>query len=380
MFKDIDWTRIGNDGICTSNSEEVKEYAKRFSQGHWTFFGLKENGLYSYSNGLTIQRYWSSSIQKYECFKSWNSEKEQWERHHTLQCGCFRHRALVPKHSFCKSAQCWRAAPNRREQPGSTEEEKGQGKQNESVTKGVLTSVSSPRRVSGNSLRENIQDFDSLSETSRFTGVCDLASFRHGVSAGMSYKTRRDEDDGCVQIIPFCREYTLSRVNSQSRAFRAISGGQLLDQSLTFRSWKFLTNMDLKFQFHHPMMGVEHPMFWFSEERVGSWMKSMFPMPNSDPVQITHWTSESRRKRTLLGKAEDLLRETCWGLCCAWRRNRWRWLLSRRIFNICVTSTFAEFCTALSYHQWHDHMTKELTAFAPFTCDRTEDLVRSLPS
>ena len=39
MFNDIDWTRKGNDGICISNSEKVKEYAKRFSQGHWTFFG-----------------------------------------------------------------------------------------------------------------------------------------------------------------------------------------------------------------------------------------------------------------------------------------------------------------------------------------------------
>ena len=58
MFNDIDWTRKGNDGICISNSEKVKEYAKRFLQGHWEFLGpgdekkcmelflthLKENG------------------------------------------------------------------------------------------------------------------------------------------------------------------------------------------------------------------------------------------------------------------------------------------------------------------------------------------------
>ena len=30
MFNDIDWTRKGNDGICISDSEKVKEYAKRF--------------------------------------------------------------------------------------------------------------------------------------------------------------------------------------------------------------------------------------------------------------------------------------------------------------------------------------------------------------
>ena len=37
MFNDIDWTRKWNDGICFSNSEKVKTYAKRFSQGQWAF-------------------------------------------------------------------------------------------------------------------------------------------------------------------------------------------------------------------------------------------------------------------------------------------------------------------------------------------------------
>ena len=44
----------------------------------------------------------------------------------------------------------------------------------------------------------------------------------------MSYKTRPDEDDGFEQIIPLCREYTLSPVNPQSRAFEAIPGGTLV--------------------------------------------------------------------------------------------------------------------------------------------------------
>ena len=120
---------------------------------------------------------------------------------------------------------------------GLTEEENGQEKQKESVTKGVLTSVksqevkllvSSPRPVSGNSLRENIQDFESLSGTIRFTRVCELASFQHRVSAGMSYKTRLDEGDDLEQIIPSCREYTLSRVNPQSTAFAAIPAGTII--------------------------------------------------------------------------------------------------------------------------------------------------------
>ena len=41
-------------------------------------------------------------LKRISAFKSWNSEKEEWQ---TLQRGCFEHRALIPNHSLCKSAQ-----------------------------------------------------------------------------------------------------------------------------------------------------------------------------------------------------------------------------------------------------------------------------------
>ena len=86
------------------------------------------------------------------------------------------------------------------EQCDLTEEEEG--------PKGALTSVkshevnllvSSPRLASGSSLWENIQDFESLSETIRSSRECEDAFFVHRVPAGMSYKTRPDEDDGLGQ-------------------------------------------------------------------------------------------------------------------------------------------------------------------------------------
>ena len=50
-FTDIDWTRKGYEEKCISNSEEVKHYAKRFSQGHWTLFGPgDETTWYGYCN------------------------------------------------------------------------------------------------------------------------------------------------------------------------------------------------------------------------------------------------------------------------------------------------------------------------------------------
>ena len=52
----------------------------------------------------------SPSIQEHWCLESWHSEKEEWQRHHTLQCGCFAHRSLVPNYSFCKSSQFLRSS------------------------------------------------------------------------------------------------------------------------------------------------------------------------------------------------------------------------------------------------------------------------------
>ena len=48
------------------------------------------------------------------------------------------------------------------------------------------------------------------------------------VASGMSYKTRPDEDDGFGHLIQLCREYTLSRVNPQCRAFAAILAGTII--------------------------------------------------------------------------------------------------------------------------------------------------------
>ena len=39
MFDDIDWRKRGHSERCISNSEQVKNYAERFSRGHWTFLG-----------------------------------------------------------------------------------------------------------------------------------------------------------------------------------------------------------------------------------------------------------------------------------------------------------------------------------------------------
>ena len=39
MFNDIEWTKKENLEQCISNAQTVENFAKRFSQGHWTFLG-----------------------------------------------------------------------------------------------------------------------------------------------------------------------------------------------------------------------------------------------------------------------------------------------------------------------------------------------------
>ena len=99
-----------NSERCISISEQVKNYAERFSRGHWTFFGpgyeKKWYGTLRYTpegtwvsiatDGGTIQRNGSPSIQEHQCFEPWNSEKKGWReipyisiQIHRTQNSCF---------------------------------------------------------------------------------------------------------------------------------------------------------------------------------------------------------------------------------------------------------------------------------------------------
>ena len=103
---------------------------------------------------------------------------------------------------------------------------------------------------------------------------CEGASFVHRVSAGMSYKTRPDEDDGFGRIIPLCREF-----------FAAIPGGTIIGPVIEVQIVKILDRYGLEIASPSPMIQHGQPLLWYPDERVGSWMKFIFPMPNSDPVQ-----------------------------------------------------------------------------------------------
>ena len=60
MFNGIDWTKRGNSETCFSNSEQVKNYAKRFSRGHWTFLGPCDEKNWYGTPSSTPEGIWDS--------------------------------------------------------------------------------------------------------------------------------------------------------------------------------------------------------------------------------------------------------------------------------------------------------------------------------
>ena len=165
-----------------------------------------------------------------------------------------------------------------------------QEKLKESVIKGVLTSVKS----------QEVQAFGICSKTS----IRKLSARKH---SGLRIAVRDNSIHNGVRtrhlsgtgfLLAWATKLDLTRTTVLGSSFHYAENTrffeethnpeplqQFLEEPFWTSHWKFLTNMDLKLQFHHPMIDNEHPMLWFPEGRVGSWMKFIFPTPNSDPVQ-----------------------------------------------------------------------------------------------
>ena len=233
--------------------QKVKTYAQTCSQGHWTFFGPGDekkwygkskyppDGKWNSLASQMVQRFKETSHPGFlqvpvhwvvEVWERWK-EKKRYTSMRMLQT----HTTLVPNHSFCESAQLlrsslnlvWRVRPdNGRKRTRKTERIRDQRCIDKCEITRNKTFGIPPKLVSGSRLRENSQDFESLSETVQFTKFCELASIWNRVSAGVSYKTQADEDDGLGDPIPLCREYTLPRANPQSIVYAAIPGETII--------------------------------------------------------------------------------------------------------------------------------------------------------
>ena len=64
--------------------------------------------LHRQQDSTAIQRDWSSYLQKFQCFESWNLEAKERQMDDSLQWRFCKYRTLVPNSSLCQSAPCLR--------------------------------------------------------------------------------------------------------------------------------------------------------------------------------------------------------------------------------------------------------------------------------
>ena len=158
MFNDIDWTMEGNDGICISNSEKVKDHAKRFWQGHWTFLGPRDEKKWYGPLSYTPEGHWDSTanlmVERFKdaghpVFKSISAlsrgilKKKNGRDTIHFSADASNTELLFRIIHSVNQLSIYGAVSTWCEQFGLKEEEKVQEKHKESVTKGVLISVKS---------------------------------------------------------------------------------------------------------------------------------------------------------------------------------------------------------------------------------------------
>ena len=60
MFNDIDWIKKDNSKVCLSNSEQVKNHAKRFQRGHRSFVGPGDDEKWYGTDTYKPEGQWNS--------------------------------------------------------------------------------------------------------------------------------------------------------------------------------------------------------------------------------------------------------------------------------------------------------------------------------
>ena len=225
MFNDIEWTKRGHSETCNSNSEQVKKYAKRFSQGHWTFLGPGDVEKWYGTLSYAPEGKWDSTVTQMvrrsketgdPVLKSisalsrgiLNRKKNRDTTHFNADAS--NTELLCPTSHSANQLSVYGAVSRFCEEFGQRPNEKEPTserfvtKENEQLLKNVKPQevnslVQTPRSdnpASGNRLRESLQNFETLEKSNQFTKVCEDASFWKRVSVGMCCKTIADVDDG----------------------------------------------------------------------------------------------------------------------------------------------------------------------------------------
>ena len=170
-----------------------------------------------------------------------------------------------------------------------------------SKTIGILS-----KQVSGTSLRENNQDFESLTETIRFTRVCELASFRTSISwyelQNSTWRGRRFWADHSIlqRIHTFTSTPTIQNFCSTSWRNNYWTSHWSSDRENHRPLWIWNCSSITQRQGTDILCNdISRGKSRFVDEVHISQCRTQIQ------CRLTHWTSESRRRKILLGTVED---------------------------------------------------------------------------
>ena len=236
MFNDLEWTKRRILERCVSNSEQIKNYPKRFARGHWTFiprpwrrkemvwksqlYTWRKMGFHRHTDGGMIQRNRSPSMQEHQCFESWKNNTIH------FNADASNTELFFQKIHSANQLSIYGAVSNWCEEFGEWERadfgKRFVAKENEQLLKNVKLQevnslVQTPRSddpASGNRLRECLQNFETQEKSIQFTKVCGDVSFWKRVSIGTCCKTIPDVDNGFGDRTSACTECTHPRAAS----------------------------------------------------------------------------------------------------------------------------------------------------------------------
>ena len=108
-------------------------------------------------------------------------------------------------------------------------------------------------------IAKGLQDIGSLTPTIQCKRVCEEAGIYHREKKDMHYKTIPDVDDGFVETIPMCREYTHLRSDGKSMCFAVIPGETVIGPVIDARVMKLVDKYGIEIEIPSP---TRQSNFW----------------------------------------------------------------------------------------------------------------------
>ena len=281
MFNDIDGKK--SDENCTSNAEKVKNYAMKFSQGHWTFLGPESDTRKkdSQQNDTAIQRNWSSCVQEYQCFQSWDLE---WRLN--------KHRTLVPNNSFCKSAQYFRSSGGLVSTISAWQRKKRDNPHSLWTTR--CWQVYHRKRYKSWYLHRQKHVEAGCEKTfwASKRWQVEYRSHNHVKKLTSNIVWQPGNSTKCDLVETTDGEKSLFFVGNthildlfrNPKSWQLFPKVQSLDQFWKFKMWKLLMDLGSKMRFRQLSILRTHLTLWYPEKQSALWMKFMITKKSSGPV------------------------------------------------------------------------------------------------